>query len=118
MLDKTSTATLAALAPLYFVECEGKIMGRKENWFVERDCADMNLLSTARDILDGQLEHVSKVWCAEDGRFTDETEVVATKMADLIMDGADMPKGDAFDFMECVLGCRYMADLSRELANA
>jgi hypothetical protein len=118
MLDKTSTAQLAAAAPLYFVECDGKINGRKENWFVERDCADMNLLSTARDILDGQIEHVSKVWCAEDGKFTDETEVVATKMADLIADGADMPKGDAFDFMECALGCRYMADLTRDLASA
>lgn len=116
MLDKTNTATLAA--PIYFIECDGKISGRRCTWFAERDCDDLGLLSTARDILEGQIEHVSKVWCAEDGKFTDETEIVALKMADLIMDGADMPKGDAFDFMECVLGCLYMAELSRELASA
>ena len=113
MLDKTSTAQI--ISPIYFVECDGKINGRRENWFVERDCDDMGLLSTARDILEGQIEHVSKVWCAEDGKFTDETEVVAIKMADLIVDGADIPKGDAFDFMENALGCRFMADMKNQM---
>lgn len=114
MLDKTTNLSIN-VAPIYFVECDGKINGRRENWFVERDCDDMGLLSTARDILEGQIEHVSKVWCAEDGKFTDETEVVAIKMADLIVDGADMPKGDAFDFMEGVLGCQFMADMKSQM---
>jgi hypothetical protein len=106
------------MAPLYFIECAGKIMGRKAEWFPERDTADMNLTSTARDILEGQVSDVRRVWCAEDGRFTDETEAVARKMADMIVDGADMPARDVYEFMECALSCRFMADLVRELEVA
>ncbi len=49
---------------------------------VERDCDAMDRATTVRDLIDGQIEDVTAVWCAEDSRFYDASEEIAQAIAD------------------------------------
>lgn len=49
---------------------------------VERDVNDMDLSTTITDLIEGQIEDPAKVFCAEDGRWTDVTEDVCQAIAD------------------------------------
>lgn len=103
------------MSDIYFIECAGKINGRRCTWFAERDTDDMQLVSTVSDILTGQVEHVSKVWLAdlEAGTFRDVTREVMQEVADALN---EYPHGELLDVLENSLGCQHMAEMKREMA--
>lgn len=49
---------------------------------VERDTNDMDLNTTIRDLIDGQIDRPANIFCAEDNRFYDVTEDVARMIVD------------------------------------
>lgn len=48
---------------------------------IERDVNEMDRASTVRDLIDGQVEDPTAVWCAEDNRFYDASEEIAQAIA-------------------------------------
>jgi hypothetical protein len=49
---------------------------------VERDTNEMDMASTIRDIISGQVEPPVSIFCAEDNRFWDVTEDIARMIVD------------------------------------
>lgn len=103
------------MSELFFVECDGKINGRRAVWFAERDMDRTGLSNTVDDIISGDLVRVCKVYRAdtETGRFADVSEDVAREIINRL--DTD-PAGDLLDFCEGALGCRVMANFAREVA--
>lgn len=103
------------MTELYFIESSFKVQGRKWVGFVERDMDRMNLRNTVQDIIDGQVEGVTRVYRAdlETGRFTDASEDVAREILNHL-DGE--PTGELLDFLEAALGCQAVAEFLREAA--
>ena len=99
----------------YFIRCAttrqiatlGHIISRKLVYFVERDEADMGLRETVSAIIDGEIEHVQSVFCADDeqGTWRDVSEDVACECLSRAIDEFGFEGGElhspARDFIEC-----------------
>lgn len=104
MLDKTNAT------PLYLVEIN---LGKLGNVFPEIDRLTNSRANIIDSILAGEWNVIRILEVNEDeGTCRDVSEDIAREICDAVMDGAEMPTGDAFEFCEDNLGVRY------ELENA
>ena len=99
--------------PLYFVEAN---FGKLGTAFVETDRLTNSRANVINNIMSGEWNVVRVLEVNEDeGTCRDVSEDLAREICDLVVDSADMPTGDAYEFCEDNLGCRHMADLEREV---
>jgi hypothetical protein len=83
---------------------------------VERDTNEMDLISTVKDLIDGQIDKPSSIFCAEDNRFFDVTEDVARLVADrAAAQGLDLPQA-ILEFVSEHCGLRVAYALGLEAA--
>lgn len=107
------------MTDLHFIECRFTIQGRKWQGFVERDCDRLGLSNTVSDILSGQVEGVRKVYRAdlETKSFHDVSEEVAAEIMFQLGEANAEPTGEVLDYLEEHLGCRAVAEFTREAAQ-
>lgn len=98
------------MSEIFLIECAGTVNGRRHTWFPERDCDRLSWGVTIRDIMDGQVEHIARVYRAddEDCSWTD----VSREAAEEILSRLEYsPREELRDWIENQLGVFTTAHL-------